>query len=112
MSSNSGDSSDSDNSYGVNLDSPWNVVDSLGLRQRPQITEFEREMKTKFTYDKQKYKEYSDLRLYSLQSTQRYYKLKNLLKFPHIPLYTSISMFSTQNILDTELSGFCREGFA
>ena len=57
----------------------------------PKLTEFERNLMGKYTFDTHpQYKEYNDLRIYSMQSSLRFCSLVNLLKFPYIPPFNSV----------------------
>ena len=90
MSSPGSDSDSSESLFGDLLTNPYNAVDCLGLKEHPKLTSFESRMKNMFTFDRNKYREYSDLRLYSIQSCCRYQSLKHTLKFPNIPGYDSL----------------------
>ena len=104
--SESGDSDSSESLFGDLVDNPYDAVDCLGLKAPPKLTDFEKSIKYKFTFDRNKYREYPDLRIYSLQSQHRYQNLKHLLKFPQIPPYNSIFC-----VFGRKYSGFRAERF-
>ena len=70
-------------------DQPENVVDTLGLPSKPVQSVLERKLKSKFSFDN-KWKEFSDVRLYDIQNSERFHELYQTLKFPFLPLYSSI----------------------
>ena len=98
--------SDSDYSDLGECDNPWNAVDCLGSSHPLKFTDFEKKMKQKFTYDTQKYREFNDLRVYSIQSTHRYHNLRKLLKFPNIPPFNSVFC-----VFNRKYSGYRAERF-
>ena len=83
--------SDSFESFLDDLNNTHDAVDCLGLREGPKLTAYESRMRKKFTFDRNKYREFPDLRIFSIQSSYRYHKnFKHILKFPNIPLYDSL----------------------
>ena len=80
-------------------DQPGNVVDTLGELPR-QKTLLERQLLSKFSFDK-KYREFSDLKIYTHQNSSRFHYLLQLLKFPCQPFFTSI--FNSFNITSYNL---------
>ena len=60
--------SDSDRfeSFLDDLNNPHDAVDCLGLREGPKLTAYESRMRKKFTFDRNKYREFPDLRIYSI----------------------------------------------
>ena len=89
MSSTDSDS-DSFESFLDELINPHDAVDCLGLREGPKLTAFESRMRNKFTFDRNKYREFPDLRIFSIQNSNRYQNLKHILKFRNIPPFTSV----------------------
>ena len=69
-------------------DQPWNVVDTLGLQILPQKSKLEKSIMSKFSFDK--HNEFSDVQLFTLQNSGRFFNLLDLLKFPRQPLQSSI----------------------
>ena len=69
-------------------DQPWNVVDTLGLELPPQKSKLEKNLLSRFSFDK--HREFSDLRIFSLQNSRRFCGLLDLLRFPCQPFYSSI----------------------
>ena len=62
----------------------------------PNMSKEEKNLKRKFTFDDH-WKEFSDLRIYKMQSTQRFYSLQSLVKFPSQPFFSSIfSVFNSK----------------
>ena len=86
---NSSSDSDSSDSLFGDPTNPYNAVDCLGLKQPTKLTDFELKIRNTFTFDKNKYREFSDLRIYTIQSRSRYHELNNVLKFPNITFYNS-----------------------
>ena len=82
--------SDSDSCESVvsstgDLDQPGNVVDTLGFQHKPVQSNAEKELIRKFSFDK-KYKEFSDVRIYDIQNSDRFRQLFYALKFSRCPL--------------------------
>ena len=69
-------------------DQPGNIVDTLGLQPAPVISDAERKLKAQFSFDV--HKEFSDVRIYSMQNRRRFSNLFELLKFPCQPIFSSI----------------------
>ena len=69
-------------------DQPWNGVDTLGLQILPQKSKLEKSIMSKFSFDK--HNEFSDVQLFTLQNSGRFFNLLDLLKFPRQPLQSSI----------------------
>ena len=84
------DSTDSSLSLSEDVDNPWKPAECVVLDQSSNLTNFERIMKKKFTFETQEYKEFSDLKIYTLQNQHRYHQLKALLKFPNITPFSSV----------------------
>ena len=105
MSSTDSDS-DSFESFLDDLNNPHDAVDCLGLKEGPKLTAYESRMRKKFTFDRNKYREFPDLRIFSIQSSYRYQNFKHILKFPNIPPFTSV--FS---VLGRKHTGYRAERF-
>ena len=88
MSSPGSDSDSSESLFGDLMTNPYNAVDCLGLKEPPKLTLFESRMKSMFTFDRNKYREYSDLRLYSIQSCCRYSRVSK-----HSTIYSLFCVF-------------------
>ena len=85
------DSNDSDNSVVSSTgdwDQPGNVVDTLGWQPKVTQSKLEKELKSKYSFDK--HREFSDVRIYDIQNSDRFRQLFYALKFPRCPLYSSI----------------------
>ena len=96
MSSRSSSSSSTFSSLG-DWDQPGNVIDTLGLEPPPRPTELEKKLKSKYSFDKEK--EFSDVRIFSMQSSKRVGNLFDLLKFPCQPFFSSIfCVFNTESL--------------
>ena len=89
MASYSSDSNDSVVSSVGDWDQPGNVVDTLGVSYKPVPSMLERELHSKYSFDR-KWKEFSDVKLYDMQNSIRFRNLLHFLKFPCCPLYSSI----------------------
>ena len=88
MSSSRSSSTSSNASWLGDWDQPGNVVDTLGLRTLPDITTMEKKLRSQYSFDR--FKEFSDLRIFSMQSSRRFSSLLNLLQFPCQPFFSSI----------------------
>ena len=104
MSSRSNSSTDSFVSETGDWDQPGNVVDTLGLPRRVFLSEAEKRLKLKFSFDD--YREFSDVKIFKLQSTERFFSLKSDINFPSKPLFSSI--FSD---FDSKTDGYRVERF-
>ena len=86
----SSDSSSSGESFWLgDWDQPGNVVDTLGIKNPIVYNNEERSLRSKFTFD-QYHKEFNDVRIFQMQSRERFQSLKSLLKFPTVPFYSTI----------------------
>ena len=69
----------------------------MGLQPDPKLSTTARKLKSTFNFDD--CKEFSDLRIFSMQGTRRFYSLQDLLKFPCQPFYSSIfSVFNCKHV--------------
>ena len=95
MSSSRSSSTGSFSSWLGDWDQPWNVVDTLGLPKVYNLSKEDRKLMSKFSFDD--HKEFSDIKIFKMQSTHRFYNLKSLIKFPCQPFFSSIfSVFSSR----------------
>ena len=93
MSSSRSSSTGSFESWLGDWDQPGNVVDTLGLPKVCYLSKEDRQLLSKFSYDD--HKEFSDVKIFKMQSTQRFFSLKSKIKFPCQPFFSSIfSVFS------------------
>ena len=103
--------SDSESSASSRFSCGWeyqgDAVDCLGITYPPKLTDYEQKILRRFTFDRHpKYKEWNDIRVYQKQTSYRFYGLVDLLKFPYIPLFSSV--FS---VLNAKHNGYRTEKF-
>ena len=108
--------SDSESSASSRFSCGWeyqgDAVDCLGITYPPKLTDYEQKILRRFTFDRHpKYKEWNDLRVYQKQTSYRFYGLVDLLKFPYIPLFSSVSVHSMQSTMVTGQKSFCKDEF-